>query len=203
MTNILLAVSFIIHFILILWIILLNLKTSQLKETETRLVNLQKETEDLFSSYILEFKEENERLLNFSNKKSASTNAGFSGSMSNDDELRNKIKPKEPHQDHPEQQHSKNEKKLSVNSTPSSNAMKQVGAYSQFRKEKQNVQTNFQAQDDVYNPPEQEDQPVYVQSLAAQALLLKKQGHSIEEIAKKLNKGRTEIELSLKFHQET
>jgi hypothetical protein len=42
---------------------------------------------------------------------------------------------------------------------------------------------------------------LYVESLLNQALLLKQQGYTEEEIAKKLNKGKTEIELLLKFRQ--
>ncbi|RFU71314.1 hypothetical protein D0469_02035 [Peribacillus saganii] len=39
------------------------------------------------------------------------------------------------------------------------------------------------------------------QSAAEKAVLLYKQGKSIENIAKKLNKGKTEVELLLKFHR--
>ncbi|MFE8699104.1 hypothetical protein ACFYKX_00565 [Cytobacillus sp. FJAT-54145] len=42
---------------------------------------------------------------------------------------------------------------------------------------------------------------LYMQSLLNQVLLLKKQGFNEEEIARKLNKGKTEIELLLKFRQ--
>ena len=46
-----------------------------------------------------------------------------------------------------------------------------------------------------------EKEEIYVQSLTAQALLLQEQGMELDEIAKKLNKGRTELELLLKFRQ--
>lgn len=39
-------------------------------------------------------------------------------------------------------------------------------------------------------------------SMLNEVLLLQKQGFSIEDIAKKLNKGKTEIELLLKFHHQ-
>lgn len=52
-----------------------------------------------------------------------------------------------------------------------------------------------------YRPPHVNGEDLYVQSLTAQAFLLQKQGHDIAEIAQKLNKGRTEIELLLKFRQ--
>jgi hypothetical protein len=51
------------------------------------------------------------------------------------------------------------------------------------------------------NEQSQEPNDLYMKSLINQALLLKRQGLSTEDIAKKLNKGKTEIELLLKFRQ--
>lgn len=55
----------------------------------------------------------------------------------------------------------------------------------------------------LYEPPESLDAETYQQSFEAQVMHMKKQGMSAEEIAKTLNRGKTEIELLLKFQRET
>ncbi|GGM21625.1 swarming motility protein SwrB [Paraliobacillus quinghaiensis] len=53
-----------------------------------------------------------------------------------------------------------------------------------------------------YQPPiENDQQDIVERSLSAQVLSLHNQGESIESIARKLDCGKTEIELMIKFHQ--
>jgi DNA-binding NarL/FixJ family response regulator len=74
----------------------------------------------------------------------------------------------------------------------------------ELQKEQKQLKSEKQTEPPLkeYEPPTPEDKVPYNQSREAQALLLHKQGYSIADIAKKLSKGQTEIELMLKFRQE-
>ncbi|RWZ60465.1 coupling factor for flagellin transcription and translation [Halobacillus fulvus] len=55
-----------------------------------------------------------------------------------------------------------------------------------------------------YVPPvPEEEAPLYEPSLTSRILELKRKGYTIEEIARQLNRGKTEIELLLKFQQKS
>lgn len=53
-----------------------------------------------------------------------------------------------------------------------------------------------------YAPPVDETKEDYGPSLLSQVLSLKEQGYSLEDIAKKVNKGKGEVELLIKFYQD-
>lgn len=57
------------------------------------------------------------------------------------------------------------------------------------------------AEDGGYVPPVETSGETYEQSLAARALFLEKEGNSVTEIAKELDRGKGEIELLLKFRR--
>jgi hypothetical protein len=55
---------------------------------------------------------------------------------------------------------------------------------------------------DSYTPPKVEgEEEVYEPSQHSRKIEMRRIGHSIEDIAKKLRKGKTEVELLLKLHQ--
>jgi hypothetical protein len=66
-------------------------------------------------------------------------------------------------------------------------------------KSKEQMETDHE--DIQYSPPVSQGEDSFEQSLAARALFLEKQGCNHEEIARKLNKGKGEIELLLKFRR--
>jgi hypothetical protein len=66
-------------------------------------------------------------------------------------------------------------------------------------KDKQAIQSDEITYAELINDTDQE---VVVKSVKEEAIMLSKEGLSLEEIAKKLGKGKGEIELLLKFHKE-
>ncbi|WP_093191625.1 DUF6115 domain-containing protein [Salimicrobium halophilum] len=60
---------------------------------------------------------------------------------------------------------------------------------------------NSQEQESIYSPPEIEENDVVEFSDETKAKQMYEEGLSIEEIAKKLGKGKTEVELIVKFGQ--
>ncbi|WP_216827962.1 DUF6115 domain-containing protein [Alkalihalobacterium elongatum] len=72
-----------------------------------------------------------------------------------------------------------------------------------FKTEEQSIPSNTHTVYGGYVPPEikSDETDMYVQSTTAQVLSLSKQGLSTDEIAKKLNLGKGEVELMIKFYQ--
>ncbi|MCP3026095.1 DUF6115 domain-containing protein [Halobacillus sp. A5] len=136
MIYFLLIISFIVDGLLIYALFTIFTKVKKSEEIELRQQEVAREIEDLFSSYLLEIKEENKRL----------------------------------------------ESKL--------------------------TSTSFRAgegagkQQEEYTPPEPEnDEPEYQLSPQSKVISLHNRGHSINDIAKKLNLGITETQLIVKFHK--
>ncbi|KEF39904.1 hypothetical protein M670_00928 [Schinkia azotoformans MEV2011] len=140
-----LTISFILHVFAFFWIFLLSMRLKRTNEIEERQAEIQKEIEDLFQSYLLEMKEENEKLLNLIDK-----------------------------------------------SKPPINKREKVT--------QQSYQTQEKPKPKEYTPPMPSAQDRFEQSLNSKVVLLHEQGFKAEEIAQKLNKGKTEIELILKFN---
>ena len=184
MITILITLSFVLHLILIFWLILLSFRLSQLKETERKYKSLQQEMDELFASYLLEMKEENERFLNMIQKSDKNSNSNQHNSNSNQ-HFSQTVKKADDHDD--------------INSKNNANIIykkPRIPNNEPVPKEKKENPKN------EYSPPIPATDDSYEQSLISKVLLLQKQGDSIDEIAKKLNKGKTEIELLLKFQQE-
>ncbi|EKN63910.1 coupling factor for flagellin transcription and translation [Schinkia azotoformans LMG 9581] len=140
-----LTISFILHVFAFFWIFLLSMRLKRTNEIEKRQAEIQKEIEDLFQSYLLEMKEENEKLLNLIDKSKPPIN-----------------------------------KREKVTQQP--------------------YQTQEKPKPKEYTPPMPSAQDRFEQSLNSKVVLLHEQGFKAEEIAQKLNKGKTEIELILKFN---
>jgi biopolymer transport protein ExbB/TolQ len=143
--------SFIFHIVSFFLIILLFLKWTKVKEIEKRQAEMIREMETLMASYLVEFKEENDRFVRQLTSK---------------------------------QNHSKQNKKVK-------------------REEPFLPLPNIEVIEDrleISMKDEQQDEQS-VQELAEQAFLLQQQGKTLDEIAKILKKGKTEIELLLKFRQ--
>ncbi|MBM7540599.1 DUF6115 domain-containing protein [Amphibacillus cookii] len=153
----LLFISFLTHAITFIIIRQLKNKLDQPSQIQENLTKQQKEIEELLAVYLLEIREENEKLLEHIENNGALT------------------KPKEVAGDRQSHQ-----------------TQQQSGV--------ENVDNRDKYQD--YQPPVQPEQEEHVeQSLAAQVLALHAKGETIEAIAKKLNRGKTEVELLVKFQQ--
>lgn len=160
MVSIVLFISFILHFVTLFIILLLFLKWNKVKQIEAEQNNMRREIEEIFSAYLLELKEENEKFTQIANEITRGRNYGqpqkqnrevtFTDRSSNQDDMKDVI-----------------------DGPPISE----------------------------YVPPTPEFKEVYDQSFPSQVLELHNNGYTVNEIAQKLNKGKTEIELVLKFHQ--
>lgn len=153
----LLLISFIIHGITLVIIRQFKIKLDQPAITKQTLDQQQKEIEELLAVYLLEIREENDKMIKLIDQQA-------------------KQKP---------QPNAKQEKVVSQTPrNPVIKSSKQEVKYQEYQ---------------PFMPVEEET--VVEPSFAAQVLSLSERGDSIETIAKKLNRGKTEVELLIKFHQ--
>ncbi|WP_102346918.1 coupling factor for flagellin transcription and translation [Bacillus sp. Marseille-P3661] len=186
MLPFMLTISFILHILAFFWIMLLTLKLNRNNEIES--TNIQKEIEDILQTYLTEMKDENEKLLNQIEKSGNTNNVVhtdvISGSKRQVDTIkRNTIS---TYKRLPTEVSDKPVKQLYRNTTP---PKEEPMTLEQPKKE--------------YVPPQPSSDDQFVPSLTSQVLLLNEQGFTPNQIAQKLNKGQTEIELLLKFRQES
>ncbi|MGG4000680.1 DUF6115 domain-containing protein [Anoxybacillus kestanbolensis] len=150
MTTFLWFASFVLHGISLFLIILLSLKWVKIKETEREQVELIREMETMMTTYLMQFKEENERFV-----KQITSSA-----------VRQKKRETPP---------SLREEQPSL---PIDDVVDRIELSTTTPKGEQSLD-----------------------SLVSEALKLQQQGKTIDEIAKILKRGKTEMELLLKFHQ--
>ena len=152
-----LTISFILHLFAFFWIFLLSMRLKRTNEIEKRQAEIQKEIEDLFQSYLLEMKEENEKLLHLIDKSTKNP-------VNNREKVTQRIvQPQNP---------------------------QKLRTTSQQEKPKPKE----------YTPPVPTARDRFEPSINSKVILLHEQGFKAEEIAQKLNKGKAEIELILKFN---
>ncbi|OOE01161.1 hypothetical protein BO219_11660 [Anoxybacillus kestanbolensis] len=150
MTTFLWFASFVLHGISLFLIILLSLKWVKIKETEREQAELIREMETMMTTYLMQFKEENERFV-----KQITSSA-----------VRQKKRETPP---------SLREEQPSL---PIDDVVDRIELSTTTPKGEQSLE-----------------------SLVSEALKLQQQGKTIDEIAKALKRGKTEMELLLKFHQ--
>ncbi|MCX8002786.1 MAG: hypothetical protein N2661_09420 [Anoxybacillus mongoliensis] len=146
MTTFLWFISFVLHGISLFLIILLSLKWVKIKEMEKEQAELIREMEAMMTTYLMQFKEENERFV----KQITSSTV---------------------------RQPSRSLRKEQM-SPPVEHVVDRIELSSTTPKEEQSLEW-----------------------LVSEALKLQQQGKTIDEIAKMLKRGKTEMELLLKFHQ--
>ncbi|WP_339170309.1 hypothetical protein [Anoxybacillus sp. FSL W8-1294] len=150
MTTFLWFASFVLHGISLFLIILLSLKWVKIKETEREQAELIREMETMMTTYLMQFKEENERFV-----KQITSSA-----------VRQKKRETPP---------SLREEQPSL---PIDDVVDRIELSTTTPKGEESLD-----------------------SLVSEALKLQQQGKTIDEIAKILKRGKTEMELLLKFHQ--
>ncbi|QOR68584.1 hypothetical protein IM538_10970 [Cytobacillus suaedae] len=199
MTTFLLLFCFVLIAIAFLLIIVLYQKFSTIKELEKKQSTIIHEMEQMITVYLLEMKEENEAFLT----KLLKDEKDLDGSnVRVESKLSHSSFEKESFNNEPfeiiEKSLTTQEMESLLPKYDDENTLEkdiQNKVYtnptiSKQEKGKTETKSTLKVKDDLY-----------VQSLSAQALLLQKKGDSIEQIAKKLGKGKTEIELLLKFRQ--
>ena len=216
--EILLFVFIAMQVLLIFWLFVLSLMVNRLKEDLTENTRIKREMEQLFESYLMEVRVENENLLKQlqqipthslkrSNLTSSVKKVSSQTNMSKESDVNQmmpQIKSDALIYEKPVASQSKNIKsKNSLTSSDESVKLSTKNISEEIHKKKEQTRKKIPALTVGQNPIDKnvEKEEIYVQSLTAQALLLQEQGMELDEIAKKLNKGRTELELLLKFRQ--
>ncbi|MFJ8519366.1 hypothetical protein [Lysinibacillus xylanilyticus] len=203
MTIILIAVLFILQLLSFYFLIILNTKLAKFKDLEKKQERLMREMDDTISLYLADMKDENDRLIQELQRVSKS-------------EIQNAVKQEEPIVRQKEQEQEQppsltkeestgdgsvsldNEPRVYVPKNIVANAysrQQQTGAKNDANKTEAKVAQSAQQPTDATK--KEEAKPLTIEQ---QAIELAKQGKTAEEIAKQLQKGKTEIELLLKFH---
>lgn len=219
MTSILLIFSLVLNIIALFAVVLLYLRQNRLLQLEKKQDKIMNEMEEFFSGCILEFKEENEsfisRLQELGEVEQPRPIEEQRSTAGNAPDRRSKpIQKKKKAVNDNLRQHTAVITSIPENDRPKGNVYQAVQAYKNIpilEQEKDLKQTPASFQENTMAKEEKNEPPLYekdlrssnlyIQSLLNQALLLQKQGLSLDEIAKMLNKGKTEIELLFKFRQ--
>jgi uncharacterized membrane-anchored protein YhcB (DUF1043 family) len=162
----------------IFMIVILYLRQNRLMETEKNNKKIQSELEELFTSYLLEMKEENDSFLR---------------------KVKNLVDEKIENHDKPYEQTTKPATELTEEVPPPLKNIQMLSAKKAYKKVKKDP--NTEEKDRLNEKVKGENELHSMNTVLKEALKLQNEGLSIDEIAKQLNKGKTEIELLLKFSQ--
>lgn len=176
MLTFLLVISFLLHGITAIVLIVISLRVSKTKELELKQEQVAREIEESFTAYLIEIKEENERLTNMLMESGKTVDVSHDST-----DFFTKDKPTQE-----ENAPLKTEiKKQPAAQKPSINNDELVNS------------TNHQ-----YEPPSHtvQENETYEPSTQSKVYQLYDAGYTTEEIARQLDCGKTEIDLMLKFH---
>lgn len=190
MVSILIVILIVSQLISFYFILLLNTKIAKFKDLEIRQDKLIREMDDAISVYLMEMREENDRLITeLSNVKQAQQNRVVTN----------------------EQNVAMIQEEISFSSILNDNVTEEIAIESKSFVPKNIVKNAYNQHKNLNNPPsfdtevsiketsetpEDTELPTFEQ----QVLKLHQDGKSIDEIAKITQKGKTEIELFIKFH---
>lgn len=187
--TVLIIFCFILFLLLCVWNIYLTMQLSKYKEIETSLFHIKQETEDVLYSFIEEWKEENEQFLNklsnnSNNNKQVEKAPTFTRNESVVSTKSNLVK----RFDFVEKQTEIDYKDLLLNESDQNNISELTPNHDK------------PVEESVYSTekttPERSSN-----SLLDEIISMRNDGLTTNEIAKKLDKGKTEIELMLKLRQ--
>ncbi|RJS62211.1 hypothetical protein [Bacillus sp. PK3_68] len=178
MATLFIFISFILNAVALLAIILLFTRQNRLYEVKRQQEKLVADMEEMMTAYLLEMKEENERFIK-----------EFSSHPTAEDTF--SIRTPSPPKAASEQTSADNIQADSLTiSAPSMQRVRAAQVYNVTNKTP-NEDGKEQIKENIALPDEQK--------ASEDIFSLNEQGLSIGEIAKKLNKGKTEVELALKF----
>ncbi|MFC0524166.1 hypothetical protein ACFFGV_11385 [Pontibacillus salicampi] len=182
MISFLVVISFLLHGVTLLTIFILAKRISTARELEVKQEKVAREIEESFTAYLMDIKEENERLMNMLDKNGQNVEQSFTQGAPDG-----------------------NTDKENSTSVP---AMTNVSSsYSSLVKEDIQEQSPDLPLEDTkekstYMPPTPPGvEEAYEPSVQSRVYQLFDAGYSKEAIAKELHCGKTEVELMLKFHQ--
>lgn len=197
MTIILIAVLFILQLLSFYFLIILNTKLAKFKDLEKKQERLMREMDDTISVYLAEMKDENDRLiqeLQRVSKSETQTNA-----VEKEEQIVRQQEKEQPSSLTKEE--STVDGSISLDQEPRIYVPKNIVANAYSRQQQSGAKAEAKVVHSAQQPSDatekEEAKPL---TLEQQAIKLAKQGKTSEEIAKQLQKGKTEIELLLKFH---
>ena len=190
MSGIILFVLFIMNLLTIFAVVLLYIRTGSNTDSLRQQEAVMKQTEDMLSAFLLEMKEENDAVIeSLGNIRSSQREEEFPGDPEKDAASHRANGQENPAPDigqgHELAVHERDILELSPE------ALKKAGQH--HPAEKPSKQSFTEALSRELNKSENRQK-----TLAEQVSELTAAGHSPEDIARKLNKGKTEIELLLK-----
>lgn len=201
MTSVFLFISILLNIFALFSIVILYLRQSKLFEVEKKQQRMIEEMEDVISTYLAEMKEENESFIERMTKAA--------NNQSNNKENRKKevrIEPILPSaEDEKLQFPVKNSKSHAVKAyklgATQSLTDEDVEILLPDFTEAEDPSVDLKVEKQVEDTVQEGLSDPKERSLLEEVLHLQEQGLTYEEIAKKLHKGQTEIELLLKFRQ--
>ncbi|MBO0995416.1 hypothetical protein [Bacillus sp. SD088] len=176
MTSALIFLLFILNAILIFAVVLLYMRQNRLMEIEKAQKKMQAETEEFLTSFLVEMKEENQLFMS----KVADFHTSQQTKAEDLHEMNNEGHVKSEHQleEHQPSVKAKNYTRMQAEKAYHVNAVEQSGM------------KESEGELDILSD---------TRLFADQVESLQAEGLSIEEIAQRLNKGKTEVSLALKF----
>lgn len=217
MTNILILLSILLNIVALFCVVILYLRQNRFLQVEKKQEKLLSEMEEVISSYLIEMTDENEKFI----KK-------VKDLVRNQKPLTDvyTVRKSEPETETEKEVHSEPKIASKLDRTQEPEKENEIKEFPSFRKgtvfqavqaykstSTMDVKTSNEEPlvplieldknlEEVEEPQkEKQSNDLYTQSFFYQALLLQKQGLSTEDIARRLNKGKTEIELLLKLRQ--
>ncbi|WP_374963489.1 hypothetical protein [Lysinibacillus sp. RS5] len=197
MTTILIVVLFFLQLLSFYFLIILNTKLAKFKELEKKQERLMREMDDTISVYLAEMKDENDRLIQ--ELQSVSMTATKTNAVKQVEQIaRQKEQEQSPSLTEEE---STVDGSNSVDHEPRIYVPKKIVANAYSRQQQPGVKTEAKVvhSAEQLNEARRKDE-VKPLTIEQQVIELAKQGKTSEEIAKQLQRGKTEIELLLKFH---
>ncbi|MBT2681381.1 hypothetical protein J7E38_20660 [Bacillus sp. ISL-35] len=192
MTTFLLLLSLILNAAAIFAIILLYLRQNRLVEAEKKQEKIISEMEEIFSSYLYELKEENDKFLELMTNTNIQVNTGKEEMHPDETNMGSQKDPEV--RNHKIQQHRPGK---GISYHAARQAYHKAG-------ESITVPPGDTELTEIDNGQPADPEPKTKEiSLIDQVTAMRHQGLTIEEIARDLDKGKTEIELLLKFRQNT
>ncbi|MFE8695156.1 hypothetical protein ACFYKT_02165 [Cytobacillus sp. FJAT-53684] len=198
MTTFLLLLSLFLNILAFLAIILLFLRQNRLLQVEKKQEKMISDMEEVISAYLVQMKEENEDFINrVKQLEVRSTSSTADHSVKDLIQVSDTVK--------------KDNEPFLHNKIGKANANRAVNVYKQYAKAT-TKETSVEAPADLVKSSievptkdeqrnESDQNTLQGDSLINQILLLKEQGQTVDKIAQRLNKGKTEIELLLKFQK--
>jgi len=190
----------VLNIVALFCIVILYLRQNKLLQVEKKQEQILKDMEEVISSYLMEMTEENEKFIKKVSELQHKQKPIIAPDIIKENDAREGLSKKSQEESvHLEKSDHSNFRKGTV--------FQAVQAYSnttvkgEDKETTESVEIAQNEREQASDNKEDGTENLYNQSFYYQALLLQKQGLSIEEIAKRLDRGKTEIELLFKLRK--